>query len=108
MIDFGNKTPHRCRAKTKNGSGWQVVADLHFKNSAIKEKLFGKLKQCFLQHLPTYASDQYSFNHHGLPLAVQVLQISRTWVLLPLPTFISPELNFILLPVINKQHKPTK
>ena len=24
--------------KTQNGSGWQVIADLHFKNSAINEK----------------------------------------------------------------------
>ena len=31
--------------KTDNGSGWQVVADLHFKNTAINEKLFGKSKQ---------------------------------------------------------------
>ena len=28
--------------KTQNGSGRPVVADLHFKNSAINEKLFGK------------------------------------------------------------------
>ena len=31
--------------KTQNGFPWQVAADLHFKNSAINEKLFGKLKQ---------------------------------------------------------------
>ena len=33
--------------KTQNGSGWQAVADLHFKNSAIYEKLLGKSKQGF-------------------------------------------------------------
>ena len=32
--------------KTQNGSDWQVVADFHFKNSAINENLFGKSKQC--------------------------------------------------------------
>ena len=31
--------------KTQNGSGSQVVADLHFMNSSINEKLFGKSKQ---------------------------------------------------------------
>ena len=30
--------------ETQNGSGRQVVADLHFKNLAINEKLFGKSK----------------------------------------------------------------
>ena len=31
--------------KTQNGSGWQVVASLYLKNSAINEKLLGKPKQ---------------------------------------------------------------
>ena len=31
--------------EAQNGSSWQVVADLHFKNSAINEKPFGKSKQ---------------------------------------------------------------
>ena len=30
--------------KIQNGYVWLIVADLHFKNSAINEKLFGKLK----------------------------------------------------------------
>ena len=31
--------------KTQTYSGWQVVADLHFKNWTINEKLFGKTKR---------------------------------------------------------------
>ena len=39
--------------KSQNGSGWQVVADLHFKNSAINKKLFGKTTIMFKSILKT-------------------------------------------------------
>ena len=38
--------------KTQNSSGWQVIADLHYKNLAINEKLFGNLKQLLYSLLP--------------------------------------------------------
>ena len=28
VIEVGYNTPHRCPAKTQNGSDWQVLADL--------------------------------------------------------------------------------
>ena len=40
--------------KTENGSGWQVVADVHFKNSAINEKLFHSSKQALPSITPFF------------------------------------------------------
>ena len=51
---------------TQNGSGWQVVADLHFKYSAINKKIVWQIETtslvffCCLDHLGTNFVDSMS------------------------------------------------